>query len=581
MRVSKKGFYGSLLCMLMTAVVLLGAQMQSKKRDVSTLNFAVKSENITEVKPFVIIVPSYNNSEYVEKNLTSILSQNYPNFRVIYINDASTDDTLEKAKAIKERVLTSAKSVDIWNNPSNCGALANTYRACHSCKSNEIVAIVDGDDFLSSDCVIKELNDYYNNPDVWMTYGNYEEVESGQKGPFNKPISLEVLKNGRIKHKGWMTSHLRTFYAGLFKRIPIGDLFYKGAFLPMAGDIATMLPMVEMAREHTFFIQDVLYCYNVLNPRNDHKKSFALQQECEKYIRSKPVHEKLLSSPNEEIALKADDKVDVVVFSYNRPMQLFAFLESLAKRGKNYHAVNIIFRASGGSYLKGYEIVKEAFPEFNYIQQDMKKSKAFEQFKPLVLKYSCDSSKAKYVVFSTDDIVLTDEIDFNDGVLALKETGAHALFYRLGRNITQCYMQKFESGVPPLSPLKGNIFAWEYSTGKGDWAYPLSVDMTLYRKEDIKPELESIAFNHPTELEMYWCKMADPSKIGLCYETSKIVNIPLNVVAENSNPHMNSYTPFQLLTAFLKEKKKFDINIAYHINNNSPHYEVELPVIDR
>ena len=35
-------------------------------------------------KPFVIVVPSYNNEKYCEQNLLSILGQEYQNFRVIY-----------------------------------------------------------------------------------------------------------------------------------------------------------------------------------------------------------------------------------------------------------------------------------------------------------------------------------------------------------------------------------------------------------------------------------------------------------------------------------------------------------------
>ena len=65
--------------------------------------FAVK-----EHKPFVVIVPSYNNSEWVERNLRSIFEQKYDNFRVIYIDDASTDGTWDWPNA---SLLLTAKSI--------------------------------------------------------------------------------------------------------------------------------------------------------------------------------------------------------------------------------------------------------------------------------------------------------------------------------------------------------------------------------------------------------------------------------------------------------------------------------------
>ena len=57
-----------------------------------------KEYPVFEYKKFVLIIPSYNNENYIEKNLSSVLRQDYPKFRFIYINDASTDNTLHIAK---------------------------------------------------------------------------------------------------------------------------------------------------------------------------------------------------------------------------------------------------------------------------------------------------------------------------------------------------------------------------------------------------------------------------------------------------------------------------------------------------
>ena len=44
-------------------------------------------------RSIVVIIPSYNNVRWVEKNLMSVFEQKYENFRVIYIDDCSTDGT--------------------------------------------------------------------------------------------------------------------------------------------------------------------------------------------------------------------------------------------------------------------------------------------------------------------------------------------------------------------------------------------------------------------------------------------------------------------------------------------------------
>ena len=45
---------------------------------------------------FVFIIPSYNNEKWIEKNVMSVLNQTYENWKMIYINDNSTDKTGEK-----------------------------------------------------------------------------------------------------------------------------------------------------------------------------------------------------------------------------------------------------------------------------------------------------------------------------------------------------------------------------------------------------------------------------------------------------------------------------------------------------
>lgn len=43
-----------------------------------------------------IIMLSHNDSKYVEKAVKSIVLQTHQNWEVLYIDDASTDDTLHK-----------------------------------------------------------------------------------------------------------------------------------------------------------------------------------------------------------------------------------------------------------------------------------------------------------------------------------------------------------------------------------------------------------------------------------------------------------------------------------------------------
>src|SRR5438046_1146031 len=82
-------------------------------------------------REIVIIIPSYNNENWYERNLDSVVNQRYHNYSIIYINDCSTDDTgLLVAQYIKDKKL--EHRVTLINNTERKGALANFYYAIHT-----------------------------------------------------------------------------------------------------------------------------------------------------------------------------------------------------------------------------------------------------------------------------------------------------------------------------------------------------------------------------------------------------------------------------------------------------------------
>lgn len=249
-------------------------------------------------KAFVIIVPSYNNSAYCQQNILSILHQQYENYRVIFIDDASTDDTYDKVKALVDRSPIKDKVLMIQNT-ENKGSLKNLYQAIHSCNDQEIVVRVDGDDQLAQPFVLKKLNKVYADPSIWMTYGNYLDYPTyKQKPQLCQKFPKSVLRTHRFRQYKWVTAHLHTFYAGLFKKISPKHLSRDGEFFPVAGDVAFILPMLEMAAGHFHFIEEVLYLYNRTNPLSDHiKHRLVLQNSYDRYVRSLPSYQPLEQAP--------------------------------------------------------------------------------------------------------------------------------------------------------------------------------------------------------------------------------------------------------------------------------------------
>ena len=215
----------------------------------------------------MVVIPSYNNAACYEQNLNSVLTQKYTNFRVIYIDDASTDGTGTLVKRYLNENDTKHR-VTFIQNRKRVGACANKYKGAWLCNPKEIFVDLDGDDWLSNENVLAHLNRVYSDPDVWVTYGQFIYFPCETPG-WAAQVPDEIIARNEFREYSWVTTALRTFYAGLFQKIKKEDLLINGEFFPMAGDLAFMLPIVEMSGWHSRFIPEVLYVYNVTTMMND------------------------------------------------------------------------------------------------------------------------------------------------------------------------------------------------------------------------------------------------------------------------------------------------------------------------
>ncbi len=242
--------------------------------------------NQNQEKHLVVVSASYNNLSYCVNNLNSILKQSYHNFHVIYVDDNSTDSMSSVVRRFVEINPTlQERFLYIRNHVKKC-ALANQYRAAHMCRENDVIIILDGDDWLHDPTVFKYLNDVYKDPNVWFTYGQFVQHPTRHRG-WCGPIPEKVIQENTFREYTHAPGHLRTFYAGLFQQIKKEDLFYDGDFYRMTGDNAFTFPILEMAGRHHKFISKVLMVYNIGNPLNDHKKVPGLQRQLDIQIRKK------------------------------------------------------------------------------------------------------------------------------------------------------------------------------------------------------------------------------------------------------------------------------------------------------
>ena len=235
-------------------------------------------------KEIVVIVPSYNNAKFYEKNLASLLEQKYDNFEVIYIDDASQDGTGDLVKAyVAEHGF--SDRFRLLRNRENKGVISNIYHVVRSCDDHKIIVELDGDDWFAHDQVLSRINQAYQEGEVWLTFGNYIEYPSGDAG-WSAPFSEKTIRMNTFRAcpgiSPWVPT--RSYYAWLFKKIRLKDLQWRGRFMPMSHDEARMYAMIEMAGERHRYIEEILYEYNRTNPISDDKKDRRLQEQITNYV---------------------------------------------------------------------------------------------------------------------------------------------------------------------------------------------------------------------------------------------------------------------------------------------------------
>lgn len=134
-----------------------------------------------------IIIPVYNGEETILQALNCALSQSYPSFDVVVVNDGSTDRTLEILNSVKHPKL---KIVNL--NPNAGRSNARNTGAKFSVA--EYIAFLDADDTIPPEKLQKQM-DYMltNNLEMCGTWGMAGNLI------YKHPVSDQVIKSRIIK----------------------------------------------------------------------------------------------------------------------------------------------------------------------------------------------------------------------------------------------------------------------------------------------------------------------------------------------------------------------------------------------
>jgi glycosyltransferase involved in cell wall biosynthesis len=229
---------------------------------------------------FRVLMRARNAQDYIGKAIGSIVSQGYPGWLCTVALDAPTDRTYFKAMncAIPRSRFTMKLQKE------HLGLVGNLVSALDwmELDPEAVVAMVDGDDYVSPDALRVVAKVYEKYPDTLLTYGSYVKVSKGCKTKTSKAYPGDA----DVRTYRWHGSHLKTFKAKLWNALPKEHLMHDGIWLPAASDLAIMIPMMEIAGlDRCRHVKQAIYYYRDKTPQ---KTNVNLQKKCERIIRLKP-----------------------------------------------------------------------------------------------------------------------------------------------------------------------------------------------------------------------------------------------------------------------------------------------------
>lgn len=242
---------------------------------------------------FHIVSPTFNAEDFIGEAIASVRAQTHGDFRHTVVDDLSTDATVARALD----AMGDDDRFRLVRNDSKHFALGSCWRGIEASgpSEDEVVIVLDGDDRLADARVLERLELIYADPDCWMTYGSFTDMD-GVLDKDARPYAGDTVRHALFRRRRCGVPHLRTFRYGLWRRIPwpyfgLDDtdvraarrralmcgrwrrwwhwrgikaanlLDPSGRFPRRLCDKVPTYAMLEMAREHARFVPEVLLHY--------------------------------------------------------------------------------------------------------------------------------------------------------------------------------------------------------------------------------------------------------------------------------------------------------------------------------
>ncbi len=244
---------------------------------------------------FVFVSPAFNAQDTIEQMMASVHYQNYKNWLILFKDDLSTDNTVQKViefchknhipYCIDDIVVGENPKVVLWRNQEKKWETRNVLEMIRSeyVRDDDIICRLDPDgDFICDLCAITDINFIYEQTkcDALWTSHRWENqfwknISGVMPGCYvvdfrmDNSCYIQLVKDNRIKDvygwgkENWNMSHLKTFRKVLFNNIAEENFKGKdGEYIIRTGDRALFYPILHKSKMPVFFPKQT-YFYHI------------------------------------------------------------------------------------------------------------------------------------------------------------------------------------------------------------------------------------------------------------------------------------------------------------------------------
>ncbi len=117
-----------------------------------------------------VITPSYNQGEYIEDTIRSILDQKYPNIEYIIIDGGSCDDTVDKIKKFKQ-------GISYWISEPDEGQ-THAINKGFKMATGDLITWMNSDDKFYENAFFKVAEKYLKHPEIDVYYADKNHIDN-------------------------------------------------------------------------------------------------------------------------------------------------------------------------------------------------------------------------------------------------------------------------------------------------------------------------------------------------------------------------------------------------------------------